>query len=437
MADYHAAAVTQALARLAQSQRLPAALAHLQRHQAAILSELRDTVLAEIPAFTESRDPATLRDLATHGPQHHTEILRLLGGGAVHDFGFVRDHARLRAEHKFPLEAVLHAYRCGHKVFSRWLRQATLGEAESAAATREVAAAVADFTLEYTDAISTIASTAYVDQIRLQADVAGDERAQLLGILLGGFDEADARVAALLRRAGYLDSRQSFCVVQAQSVDATEMHNPARARRLADALDQLVPAQLARRLIDLREGRVVCVFSGVQRESGWTPQHASLAARVAQALATAGNAVLIGVSADVFSTSRIPVAHRQALLAMRMAGLTQRVVQFAATPLRQLMIHLAGDELHRLLPAWAADFYAADERLGGTLEATLRAYADADMNLLKAAARLGVHANTVYARLNRIEEITGLNARGYSTLTDLLAVADARVAGARTSETCS
>ena len=124
----------------------------------------------------------------------------------------------------------------------------------------------------------------------------------------------------ILRGAGYLDGRQTYCVVLAQSVDATEMAHPARARRLADSLDQLVPAALARRLIDVRDGLVVCVFSGVRRASGWTAPNASLAARLAQALATAGNAVLIGVSGDVSSTSRVPAAHRQALLAMRLTG---------------------------------------------------------------------------------------------------------------------
>lgn len=437
MAEYHAKALSAALQRLrAKKRSLPSAAAYLRRHAGDIAGELRATVLAEIPAFTASRDPITLRALEAHAPQHLHEIVRLFEGGAVEDFAFVREHARLRAEHRFPLEAVLHAYRCGHKVFARWLREAALGAADKrnatpARAAGEVAAAVADFALEYTDAISTLVSAAYVSHVRLLADVAGDERAQLLDIVLGGFDESDARVAAILRRAGFLEGRQSFCVVQAQAVQASEMDSPARTRRLADALDQLVPLTRARRLIDVRDGRVTAVFSGVRRQSGWTPASGSLAERIAADLATAGNGVLIGISADVFSTSRIPAAHRQALLALRMASLTQRVVPFSTRPLRQWMIHLAGDELQRLLPTWAADFHQADDKLGGSLRATLRAYADADMNLLKAAARLGVHPNTLYARLNRIHDITGLNARGYAALTDLLTVVDAREAGTR------
>ncbi|MDH3209967.1 MAG: hypothetical protein OEL91_06270, partial [Burkholderiaceae bacterium] len=272
--------MTEALARLSGSKLLPPTVAHLRNHATEIHAELHETVLAEVPAFSESRDQATLRELAADGPRHHQEIIRLLRGGAVGDFAFVGAYARRCAEHRLPLETILHAYRCAHKVFARRLREAALRSAAALEVAREVVAGLADFTLEYTDAISTIASTTYVDQIRLLADVAGDERAQLLNILLSGYDESDARVASILRRAGYLDGRHTFCVVLGQSVDATEMDMPARTRRLAETLDQLVPANLARRLIDVRDARVTGVFSAVWRTSGWTPPNASLATRL-------------------------------------------------------------------------------------------------------------------------------------------------------------
>ena len=421
-------AAVQGLQGLQRGRLLMAAVALLRRQAPAFATELKDSVLAEVPAFTESRAAATLRELGVNGPRHHAEILRLLEGGELGDFGFVRDHARLRAEHRFPLEALLHAHRCLHKVVSGRLRAALCSDRPPAATVGPAVAAAADFTIAYTDAISTIAAAAYVEQSRLAADLAGDQRAQLLSVLLGGHDESDARVAAILRRAGYLDGRQTFCVVVAQSVDAGEMAIPSRARRLADTIDRLVPANLARRLIDIRDGRVVCVFSALRRASGWTAPGASLGKRIGRELATAGNTVLIGISGEAASTSAIPGAHRQALLAVQLAGLAQRVVQFADTPLRQWMIHVGGEELQRLLPAWASDLYRADDKLGGSLVATLHAYADADMNVLKAAARLELHPNTVYARFHRIEQISGMNARAYHALTDLITVADARAA---------
>ena len=426
MPDYHTNALNDALRQLSDSPFLSAAITYLTDNAAALNADLHETVLAEIPAFTESRHPDVLPDLTEHGPEHTNEILRLLGGGPVSDFDFVREHVRRRAEHRFPLEATLHAYRCGHKVFSRWVREATLAAVSSPEDAQQVVAAIADFTIEYTDAISTIAASAYLSHTRLLADVAGDQRAELLTILLDGYDESDGRVAKILRQAGYLDKRQSFCVALARPVDPAEMINPDRARRLADSIDKILQGSPSRRLIDLRQNKVTIVFSDICRTSGWTAPHTALAERVTSELMMVGNAVLIGVSNDVLSTSQIPAAHREALLALELADVTHRVVQVSEISTQRLMLHLAGEELHSALPAWTSAFFVADDKAEGALVATVRAYANADMNVLKAAGKLSVHPNTLYARLQKILDITGLEARSYHALTELLIVADCR-----------
>ena len=52
--------------------------------------------------------------------------------------------------------------------------------------------------------------------------------------------------------------------------------------------------------------------------------------------------------------------------------------------------------------------------------------ADADMNVQKAARLLGKHPNTVYTRIERIRELTGLDGQRYHDLTELLLAADSR-----------
>jgi hypothetical protein len=105
MTNYPTDALKQALKRLGDSAFLPAAVKHLAASAGAINAELGETVLAEIPAFSESRNPDILPELASHGPEHTVEMVRLLRGGAVGDFDFVSAHARRRAEKRFPLEA--------------------------------------------------------------------------------------------------------------------------------------------------------------------------------------------------------------------------------------------------------------------------------------------------------------------------------------------
>lgn len=329
---------------------LAVAVSYLAAHAGDLNAELGKTVLAEIPAYSQSANPDILPDLAQHAAAHNDEILRLLRGGPIADFEFVRTHAERRADQHFPLEAMLHAYRCGHKVFSHWLRDAILSAGASVKRAPAVIAAVADFTLEYTDAISTVAAGSYVAQVRLLADIAIDNRIELLNILLEGYDEADGRVTEILRENGYLDARQSYCVVLAQSVEPAEMLNPARARRLAEAVGNILRASTVRRLVDVRGSKVVGVFSDIRRASGWTAPHTALARRISAESSILGNAILIGISNDVPSTSRVPGAYQEARLALALTGVANRVVQFSQVPTQRLLLHLAGEDLKRALP---------------------------------------------------------------------------------------
>ena len=51
------------------------------------------------------------------------------------------------------------------------------------------------------------------------------------------------------------------------------------------------------------------------------------------------------------------------------------------------------------------------------------------MNLLQAAKTLGVHPNTIYARMQKIADVTGMNALTYHALTELLLAVDCRRQG--------
>ncbi len=424
--QYHFAALNDALSRLGHNPVLPTAIQLLSRNAELINTQLSETVVAQIPAFSASNNPDVLPELASHGANHTSEILRLLNGGAVGGFEFVREHAKQRAEQHFPLEATLHAYRCGHKVYSQRLRTAVLSAAAKKDDTQQVVADVADFSIEYTDAVSTVATSAYVAQIRLLADVVGDQRAELLNILLEGYDEADGRVAKVLRNAGYLARRQSYCVAVAQSVDPAEMLNPKRARRMVDSIDKKLQRAAVRHIIDLRANKVTIVFSASRRASGWTAPHSALANQVGAVLTTVGNAALIGVSRDVPSTAQIPNAYKEAQRAFELASVEQRVVEFAKISTFRLLQSLAGEEFKRVLPSWAHVLYCADDKMDGALAATLRGYANANMNVLKTAHNLAIHPNTIYARLQKISDITGLDAKSYHELTELLITFDCR-----------
>lgn len=90
----------------------------------------------------------------------------------------------------------------------------------------------------------------------------------------------------------------------------------------------------------------------------------------------------------------------------------------------QLVVAEARRGLGPTLPPWFGEFVTADRKSRGKLAATLRAYAEADMNVLKTAKALSVHPNTIYARTQRISDTTGKNPLGYNDLTELLLALD-------------
>jgi len=389
-----------------------------------IRQSLHTTILDEVSAHSDSSNPDVLPDMDRHSSEHVREVLRLLTGGDLGEFEFVSAHARRRAEQRFPLEAVLHTYRCGHSVLSPWLRTAALTATQ--ADREKVVSSAADFAIEYTNAVSAVCAAEYVAHTRILAEAEGDRRTQLLQLLVSGYDESDGRVASLLKSAGYLDQRLTYCVALARSIDPLEMENSARAQRVVESLVGAMHGTSIRILAGTRDNLATAVFSDPRRQSGWTSAKPSLALRVRDRLLDLGPSVVIGVSSDHPSTSFIPRARHEAMVALELANVTERVVQFTDLPIRRLLVHYGGDFVRPALPAWLENFVEANANSSGALMQTLRALADADLNVQQAARGLRLHPNTIYARLQRITDVTGRDGRRFDDLLELLLAADCK-----------
>ncbi len=396
----------------------PALLADAER----ITAELHRAVLDDTPAFTDSGNPDIVPELEQHLGAHVREVCRLLGGGLPGELVFVREHAERRASQRFPLDALLQSYSVLHKTLANWVREAALGVADESAHLRRVVAAVTDFVIEYTGNAGTLITSEYVHHTRRLAEAEADRRSALLNTLLDGYDEADRNAAGLLRRAGYLQQRQSYCVALARSVDPGEMESVPRAQRMADAIGEVLAPAGVRSIIGIRDNHVVAILSATRRTSGWTVPQSSVADRVFPALRRVGPAALVGLSNDAPSTSHIPKAANEARLALDLASVGNRVARYADISLRQMLITQARSVASTSGPAWAEELIAADRR--GSLAATLRTYADCNMNAQKTALLLGIHPNTVYARMQKIERLTGFNALRFHALSELLLALD-------------
>lgn len=385
-----------------------------------------DGILRDVPAYTASGNPDILPELKPHTELLTVALVSLLADRGIPDLEFVRAHARRRAEQKFPLEALIQTYRCAHKSLLPWIRDASLAVARQDAQVPRVVAAVTHLLAEFVDAVGKLAISEYVAHTRRFAEAEGDRRTELLNILLLGYDESDSRAAELLRRGGYLEQRQSFCVIVARSVNPREMQNAARAQRMLDALSIALQDVPVRSLLAVRDDLVTAVVSGVRRQSGWTAPQSLLAERLKKPLEKLGPAALVGVSMDAPSTSHIPRALKEAQLALDTATVADRVVPYGRIPFRDMLVQVAADRVQATLPTWLEPFSTADEKAKGIYTDTLRAYAENDMNVLRTADTLSIHPNTIYARMQKIEGITGHNPLKFNSLNELLLATDCR-----------
>ena len=406
------------LAALRQAGVVPDIAAPLKAGLDAALDDLAGVANREVPAYRETGNPEIFPELKCHLRDHLEAVCRMLGGEKTGELEFVAAHAQRRAEQRFPLDALLQTYGCLRRMLSDWIRDAALDTADEQAHVRRVVAAVNEFTSAYTNAVCSIATSRYVDQTRRVAEAEGDRRTVLLNTLLDGYDESDQNAARLLRRSGYLQQRQSYCVAVARSVNPQEMQSTARAERMADAIGVALSDFSGRVIIGIRDYHVVAVISDTRRLSGWTAPQSLLADRVYPSLRRVGPAALIGLSHDAPSTSHIPRALAEARLAVDYADVANRVMPVSTIPFRQMLVSAASESIHSALPAWTDAFFSADTR--GRLAETLRAYADCDMNVQRTAKSLRVHPNTIYARMQKIEDVTGLNGLSYHPLTELL-----------------
>ena len=415
-----------ALKNLKQSPLLSLVLAAFNNPAKTINNELYRTISKEIPECLAANGLVNQTELKLHLTNHTQCLIDIISNDNSASLDFVEEFNQHNTIGLFSLETNLHLYRVCQKVYSRHLRNSVLSATTSRKELADTIAALDDLTHEYTDAVSTLAVKTYIEQSRIITQAANDKRSQQLTLLLDGIDESDNHDTSILGDSGHMDDGQLFCVAVAHAVDPKQMLNYERARRMADSIDKLFAAEHGRRLIDVRDNKVIMIFSKPNRLSGWSRPCEGLAKIISQQMARVGNAAYIGVSNDVEKYTHISAAYKQSLMALKLAKPTERVICAADLSVYEILVNVSGEEMQNAIPQWADDLYRADDKSSGALSMSLHAYAKTNMNILKAGAVLSVHPNTVYSRFNKIHKLTGLDARRFKALCELLLICDIR-----------
>lgn len=96
------------------------------------------------------------------------------------------------------------------------------------------------------------------------------------------------------------------------------------------------------------------------------------------------------------------------------------IVLLAEIPMNDYRLRRAETTAFRLIPSWVEKLLHEDRKPKGELTPTVQAFGESSLNVKHSAKRLKLHANPVYFRLNRVQEIAGVDPRSLGGLTAIL-----------------
>ncbi|RAY13664.1 transcriptional regulator [Actinomadura craniellae] len=401
----------------------PADARAIRTERSRILSELLDHVpdladtavaamRAEIPAYAE-RDAAFIADVHDQLIRHYRAKLGALLEErtlCLEDIAFTRRAAMRRARAGLALTDYIAAFRIGQQVF--WA--ALVARTGPTWAGHEAALGLASPIMRYSDFASRHAADTYMEFQQYAAAEAVRESRDLLEILLAGEMPGRGPQLAAAHAHG-LGSRTPMVVMTAVLVGSAPDPD---ARHAACAAIARTGVNGNRTLSVVRQSEIVAV-AGLACSADPAPLCDRLQS-VRDTLLQEGISLAMGISTVVTEPRRVPRAYREARAVIEFLPEDGGVAALPRiTPFEYLALS-ADDTARHLVDPRISALLAEDRARGGVLTATIRAFAEADLNLRAAAEQLQIHHNTAQYRMHRIEERTGRSLRRISDLVELL-----------------
>jgi hypothetical protein len=394
-----------------------AVVAGLHKRSAEIWQRTFELLQRESPEYRNSVDEEFTKESQSHCRELLNTIIDIAAGrmpaSGVDPFAFVRAHAEWRARHQVPLTASLHAYRLAHKTYWGITRESLLRHADREEALNSLTL-LSDFWMEFFDHVGAVLAEAH--GIEEGRSVAQNTRAYaaLMDDLLRGREPRGAEARRLRTLCG-IRQGAPMAVALARpfsSGNGKQIDLDVTRRSLVRVIQQALPSAVFGRLVDIRNDEVTAIVSS----------DADTARGFLNALRRNGfgRRAGVGVSPDTTELARLPQSLEEARLAVEFAGAAEPLMHFADIDLPEFLIRRADRTALRLIPEWTRHFTAAGGAPAAELARTIRTFAECSLNVKQTAVRLGVHANTVYFRLNRIHKLAGIDPRTFSGTSRLL-----------------
>jgi hypothetical protein len=384
-----------------------AVLDRVEHDAPAVARRMAAAAQAEVAEYTAIRDATFAAEVLAHAEEHvHAFVACARRGRPLSstELDFVRERGARRARELLSLDALLEAYLIGQRTIWEAIVAAAGDSAEGMAAAQALTAA----TFDYTHAINVALAAAYVRERQALASEAERGRRDLLDHLLAG-GSADGRPARKAESLGLRAGVPHVVVVARAAAGEERIGLIEQALAIDDRGASFV----------VTRGDEVTAVLPVYVRRGPLEVRAAIDRAADRLRRTHGVELRAGVSAVCDDLADIARGHGDAERALAHAP-AGGAVAIEEVGLIDYLVEHADEGARRLVPEAARLLAADDDRQSGALTATLRAYADCDMNVVRAAERLVVHPNTVHYRLRRVSETTGRDPRRLGDLLELL-----------------
>jgi hypothetical protein len=377
--------------------------------------ELVDRSVARIPEYASlSKDGLDQKFL--DNVRHHLEVFCDILRSRELDperMAFAYQAARERAQQGMSLASILQSYQLVTLGLWHWATAHPLLQRDESAV-RECW----PLWLDYVDRATRASADAYLVASRERAHADADARRTFVDMLLSG------RLTELewnrwLTSFGYDGATTSFAVAVLRWWGEEEYRVLDSAMRTAHAAALRLRAATGSMPIDAVRDREVVFLVPVTGASPRRIQEElarALAMRPAPDLAVSG-----AVSGFVTGAAQVVEAYGQSLRVVRVTRRTGSVACVDDIGLFDHAVSALRDDVRRVCRPELASFVrscAADPR--DVWLPTIRAWVESDMNVVRAAARLHVHRNTVYYRLSQLSELLGSDLQTVRGLIDVV-----------------
>jgi hypothetical protein len=373
---------------------------------------IADRVFDEIPGYG-SAAPELISDLRAGATATAEVLARAFAEGSTlrrEDLAFLREVATRRVHQGISLEEFLHAYRVA--LLTIW--DASADEAARLKISREAGFGLARSAIDAIDIITTQAAEAYLREENRLRTQSGRAARDLVERLIDGQPIGPGRRHPA---APGLDPTGQLLTVVGRAEQTTLAVGDA-LQLARDALEESMSLGTVRPLATIRHGELVLITAGGSPGA----KIARLRAARQRTIAEHNIDVRYGVSVPSQGFASVEQAYREAALSLSYTSPSRPIVSLhdlsslecalvGATATTKAVIASKGNNLRAL----------SDEELAAAVE-TIRAFADADLNVAKAAHRMHVHPNTVRYRLQQIATKTGHDPRTFMGLVELLCI---------------